>query len=67
MAISEQTISLIHEKLHFLHYSEGEVIYKLIDVLGHFSVILQPLDFCKVEFTYICSAGRAARKITKIL
>ena len=31
-----------HEKLHFLHYSVREVIYALIDVLGHFSVINEP-------------------------
>ena len=38
----------------------------LIDVLGHFSVTLQPLNFCKVKFT-ICSARETRRKITKIL
>ena len=36
------SISLIHEKLHFLHYSVREVIYALIDVLGHFSVMNEP-------------------------
>ena len=52
MAIHVQRISLTHEKLHFLHYSVREVIYKLI-------------DFDQVEFIYICSAGRTARKIKK--
>ena len=66
MAINVQKISLTHEKLHFLHYSVREIIYELIDVLGHFSVILQPCHFCNVEFTYVSSAGRIARKITKI-
>ena len=42
MAINVQRISLIHEKLHFLHYFLRGVIYALIDVLGHFSVILRP-------------------------
>ena len=65
MAINVQRISLTHEKLHFLDYSGREVIYELIDFLGHFSVILQPLNFCETEFTYICIAGRTARKVTK--
>ena len=34
-----QRISLTHEKLHFLHSSVQEVIYELINVLGHSSVI----------------------------
>ena len=42
MAINVQRISLTHEKLHFLHYSVPEVIYELINVLGHFAVTLQP-------------------------
>ena len=42
MTINVQRISLIHEKLHFLHYFVQGVIYALIDVLGHFAVILQP-------------------------
>ena len=58
MAINVQMISLTHENLHFLHYPVREVIYELVDVLGQFSVILQPLNFCKAEFTYINSAGR---------
>ena len=53
MAIDVQRISLTHEKLHFLHYSVREVIYEVIDVLGYFSVILQPRNFFKVEFTDI--------------
>ena len=51
----------------FMHYSVRGVIYALIDILGNFSVILQPWNFCKVEFTYISSARETARKITKIL
>ena len=42
MAVNIRMISLIHEKLHFLHFSVRGVIYTLIDVLGYFSVILQP-------------------------
>ena len=53
MAINVQRISLTHKMWHFLHYSVREVIYELIDVLGHFSVILQPCNFCKVESIYI--------------
>ena len=34
---------------------------------GNFSVILQPWNFCKAEFTYVCSAREATRKMTKIL
>ena len=49
MAINVQRISLTQEKLHFHHYSVREVIYELIDVLGHFSVILQPLNFVKLN------------------
>ena len=41
--------------------------YDLINVLGPFSVILQPLDFDKVEFSCPSSVGRTVRKITKIL
>ena len=37
----------------------------LINVLGLFSFILQPSNFHKVEFTYISSAGKKARKIAK--
>ena len=42
IAISVWRISLTHGNLHFLHYSVRGVISALIDVLGHFSVILQP-------------------------
>ena len=42
MAINNRRISLAHKKLHFLHFSVKGVIYALIDVSGHFSVILQP-------------------------
>ena len=47
---------ILCEKLDFLHYSVREVIYALIDVLGHFSVICNHQNFCKVELTYTCSA-----------
>ena len=68
MAINVHRISLINEKLHFLHYFVRGAIYALIDVfLVNFSVILQPRKFCKVEFTYICSSRETTRKITKIL
>ena len=43
MAIDVQRIFLTNEELHFLHYSMREVIYKLIDVLGHFQ------SFCNHE------------------
>ena len=67
MAINVGRICLIHEKLHFYHYSARGFIFALIDVLGHFSVIFAAMDSFKFEFTYICSAGRTARQITKIL
>ena len=41
--------------------------YSLIDVLGPFSVTLQPWNFYQVKFTDTSSAGKTARKITKIL
>ena len=62
MAINGRTTSLTHEKLRFLHNSVRGAIFALINVLGHFSVILQPGNFSKVEFTFICSAGRTVRK-----
>ena len=40
--------------------------YDLIYVVGRFSVILQPLDFNKAEFTCTSGAGKTARKIRKI-
>ena len=49
MAINVWRISLTHGKLHFLHYSVRGVIYALIDVLGHFSVILQHKIFVKLN------------------
>ena len=61
-AINVRRISLTHEKLHFLHYSVLGVMYALFDVLGHFSVMLQSWNFCKVEFTFICSARETTRK-----
>ena len=47
-AINAWKISLTHEKLHFLHYSVREVIYALIDVSGHFSVICNHEIFVKL-------------------
>ena len=41
--------------------------YHLINVSGHFSVILQPWNYRKVEFTYISSTHETATKITRIL
>ena len=35
--------------------------YDLIDVFSRFSVILQPLNLNKVEFTYTSSTGKAAK------
>ena len=52
-------------QLPIVLYEESH--YQLINVLGHFSVILQ-IDICyQVEFTHTSSAGKTARKITKIL
>ena len=36
--------------------------YNLIDILGHFSVILQPWNFLKVKFCDISSTGKTERK-----
>ena len=45
---------------------KNRIFFKeLCQCLGHFSVILQPWHFCKVEFTYISCASKTARKITK--
>ena len=41
--------------------------YDLMAILGSLSVILQPSNFYKVEFTSTSSAGKTARKIKKIL
>ena len=41
--------------------------YNLITALGHFSVILQPRNICKVKFCDTSSASKTARKIAKIL
>ena len=48
---TEDTVALNHEKLYFLHCSVRGVLYDLINVLGAFSVILQPLNFLKAKFT----------------
>ena len=42
-----------------------ENLYDLVNVLGPFSIILQPLNLYKVEFTYVSSARKTARKATK--
>ena len=67
MAINVLRISLNHEKLHLVHCSVQGVLYDLINVLGLFLVILQPLSSLKVNLTYISSACKIVRKITKIL
>ena len=42
------------------------VLYDLINFFkDFFSVILQPRNFCKVEFTDISSSGKTARKSQK--
>ena len=62
MAIRVRWISLTLKQLLFLYWSEWGVLYDLINVLGPFLVILQPWNFCKVEFTCICSAREISRK-----
>ena len=39
----------------------------LTNVVGPFSVILQPSNFYKVEFTYTSGAGKIVSKTTKML
>ena len=67
MAINVRRISLTNEKLHFLRYSvlRGHLYFDqcLRPFFSHFAT----MKFCKVEFTYICSASETTRKITKIL
>ena len=41
--------------------------YEQINVLGSFSVILQPCNFYKVEVTYTSSAGKTVTNITLLL
>ena len=68
MAINVQGIYLSRVKLPFLYSSAREGgLYDLINVLGPFSVTLQPLNFCKIEFTYFSSGRKTARKIKNIL
>ena len=62
-----QRISLTREKLHFLHYSVLGVIYTLIDVLGHFSVIFAIMKFFVKLNLPVYSARETTRKINKIL
>ena len=66
MAINLQWISLTHEQLHLLLIGARSLFHK-INVLGHFEVILQASNFCKVKFADISSAGMTANKIIKIL
>ena len=65
MVMNLQRIALTYEKAHFLYRSVREVLH-LINVLGSFSVILQPWKFFKRKFTYTPSAHKTARKITNI-
>ena len=44
-----------------------EIPNNLINVLGHFSVILHPLNFCKVKFRDASSTGKIPRKSATIL
>ena len=60
-----QRISLTHEKMYAIDCSVRRVLQDLINVLGHFSVISQPWNFYKVEFTDSSSAAKTARKITQ--
>ena len=41
--------------------------YDLINVLGPILAILQPSNFCKIDFSLISSSGKKVRKITKML
>ena len=65
MAMKVQWISLTHEQLHFSLLVCERSPYDLINVLGHFSVISQPQNVCKVEFSNISSALETMRKIAK--
>ena len=51
--------------LHIILWKESR--YNVINVLGPFSLILQPWNSYVVKFTNTSSAGKTARKITKIL
>ena len=54
-----------HENLYFPYCSVRGVLYDVINVLGPFSVILQPLNFSNVENAYTSSARETARKSQK--
>ena len=41
--------------------------FDLINVLGPFWVILQPLNLSKFVFTYVSSASETSIKVTKVL
>ena len=61
-------VKLLRELKHSLRIVLcRESPYNLINALGHFSVVLQPSNLCQIEFTDAYSAGKAARKIRKIL
>ena len=50
MAIGVRRISLTHEMLYFLHSSVREVIYALIDILGHFQSFFNHEILVKLNF-----------------
>ena len=60
-----QLLREVKRSLCMVLYKESP--YDLINVLGPLSVILQAQKFYKIEFTDIFSAGKKARKMTKIL
>ena len=65
IAIDVRMISLTDEKLHFNHHSVRGVIYAVIDVLCHLSVILQPCNFCKFFFPIFLVLLRQLEKSQK--
>ena len=67
MAINVQCISLTREQLHFSYWFVWWSLYNLINILGHFSIILHQWDLRKVEFVDVSSAHETARKIRRIL
>ena len=52
----------LFENLRLVSVESGERPNDLIDVLGHFSVILQPWNFYEVKFTDTFSAGKTECK-----
>ena len=65
MVNNVQRISLIHEMLHFVHYFVQGVIYDLIDVLGHFSVICNHAIFVKLNLPTFVVLVRQREKLKK--